>query len=85
VQSYTRWPSLREWSVDRALRPMRTDHVDALCLEWWSGPPPAAIMDAALALREKGKVRSLMISCHHRPAFEGFIADPSVDANTFVP
>lgn len=80
VQSYTRWPSLMEGSVDRALRAMRTDYVDALCLAWWSGPPPAKIMDAALALREKGKVRRLMISCHHRPAFEGFIADPNVDA-----
>lgn len=80
VQSYTRWPSLMEWSVDRALRTLRTDYVDALCLAWWSGPPPAAIMDAALALREKGKVKHLMISCHHRPAFEGFVADARIDA-----
>jgi aryl-alcohol dehydrogenase-like predicted oxidoreductase len=80
VQSYTRWPSLMEWSVDRALRRLRTDHVDVLCLAWWSGPPPAAIMDAALALREKGKVRKLMISCHNRPAFEGFIGDPRIDS-----
>lgn len=80
VQSYTRWPSLMEGSIDRALRTMRTDYVDSLCLAWWSGPPPARIMDAALALREKGKVRHLMISCHHRPAFKGFIADPKIDA-----
>jgi aryl-alcohol dehydrogenase-like predicted oxidoreductase len=80
VQSYTRWPSLMEWSVDRALRTMRTDYVDVLCLAWWNGPPPQRIVDAALALRDKGKVKSLMISCHHRPAFEGFIDDPAVDA-----
>lgn len=80
VQSYTRWPSLMEWSVDRALRTIRTDYVDVLCLAWWNGPPPARIVDAALALRDKGKVRKLMISCHHRPAFERFIADPAIDA-----
>lgn len=80
VQSYTRWPSLMEWSVDRALRTMRTDYVDVLCLAWWNGPPPARIVDAALALRDKGKVRKLMISCHHRPTFEGFIADSRIDA-----
>jgi len=80
IQAYTRFASLMEWSVDRALRTMRTDYVDVLCLAWWNGPPPARIVDAALALRDKGKVRKLMISCHHRPAFEGFIADPAIDA-----
>jgi aryl-alcohol dehydrogenase-like predicted oxidoreductase len=80
VQSYTRWPSLMEWSVDRSLRAMRTDYVDVLCLAWWNGPPPQRIVDAALALKDKGKVKKLMISCHHRPAFEGFIANPAIDA-----
>ena len=80
VQSYTRFGSLMEWSVDRALRTMRTDYVDVLCLAWWNAPPPQRIVDAALALRDKGKVKKLMVSCHHRPAFEGFIADASFDA-----
>jgi predicted aldo/keto reductase-like oxidoreductase len=80
VQSYTRMASLMEWSVDRALRVMRTDYVDVLCLAWWNGPPPARIVDAALALRDKGKVRHLMVSCHHRPTFEHFIKGPSFDA-----
>jgi aryl-alcohol dehydrogenase-like predicted oxidoreductase len=83
VQSYTRFASLMEWSVDRALRTMRTDYVDVLCLAWWNAPPPRRIVDAALALREKGKVRTLMVSCHHRPAFEGFIADPAFDSLMF--
>jgi aryl-alcohol dehydrogenase-like predicted oxidoreductase len=80
VQSYTRWPSLMEGSVDRALRTIRTDYVDVLCLAWWNGAPPQRIVDAALALREKGKIKKLMISCHHRPAFEGFIANAEIDA-----
>ncbi len=80
VQSYTRWPSLMEWSVDRALRTMKTDYVDVLCLAWWNAAPPQRIVDAALALRDKGKVKKLMISCHHRPSFEGFIANPAIDA-----
>jgi aryl-alcohol dehydrogenase-like predicted oxidoreductase len=80
IQSYTRFAPLMEWSVDRALRAIKTDHVDVLCLAWWNGPPPARIVDAALALREKGKVRKLMVSCHHRPTFEGYIKDPRLDA-----
>jgi aryl-alcohol dehydrogenase-like predicted oxidoreductase len=80
IQSYTRVAALMPWSVDRALRFMKTDYVDVLCLAWWNGPPPARIVDAALALRERGKVRHIMVSCHHRPTFERFIDDPRFDA-----
>ena len=80
VQSYTRFASLMESSVDRSLRFLKTDYVDILCLAWWNGPPPRRIIDAALELREKGKIRTLMVSCHNRPAFQGFIADPTIDA-----
>lgn len=80
VQSYTRAASLMEWSVDRALRFVRTDYVDVLCLAWWNGRPPERIVDRALELRERGKVRHLMVSCHHRPTFEHFIADRAIDA-----
>lgn len=80
IQSYTRMASLMEWSVDRALRALRTDYVDVLTLSWWNGPPPARILDEAERLRDKGKARTIMISCHHRPSFEGYIADRRFDA-----
>jgi aryl-alcohol dehydrogenase-like predicted oxidoreductase len=80
VQSYTRVASLMEWSVDRALRALDIDYVDVLTLSWWNGPIPRRILDAAVALREKQKVNLVMVSCHHRPNFESFIADPAYDA-----
>jgi len=80
VQSYTRMASLMEWSVDRSLRALNTDYVDVLTLAWWNNLPPQRIVDAALRLREKGKVRSLMVSCHHRPSFEQFLREPAFDA-----
>jgi len=80
IQSYTRIGSLMEWSVNRALRVLRTDYVDVLTLAWWNGPPPKRILDAALAIREKGKAKMIMVSCHHRPTFEHFIGDASYDA-----
>ncbi len=80
VQSYTRMASLMEWSVDRALSFLKTDYVDVLTLAWWNGAPPPRIVDEALRLREKGKARTIMISCHHRPSFEGFVADRAYDA-----
>lgn len=80
IQTYTRVASLMEWSVDRALSALKTDYVDVLCLAWWNGPIPRRILDAAVALREKGKARYLMVSCHHRPTFERFVEDPAIDA-----
>jgi aryl-alcohol dehydrogenase-like predicted oxidoreductase len=79
VQSYTRMASLLEWSVDRSLRALRTDYVDVLCLAWWNGLTPRRIIDAALELRAKGKVKALMVSCHHRPNFRNFIGDSAFD------
>jgi predicted aldo/keto reductase-like oxidoreductase len=80
IQSYTRMGMLMPWSVDRALRFLGTDYVDILTLSWWNGEPPRRIIDAALRLKERGKVRHIMVSCHHRPTFEKLIADPSFDA-----
>jgi aryl-alcohol dehydrogenase-like predicted oxidoreductase len=80
VQSYSRFGSLLEWSVDRSLRALGTDYVDILCLAWWNGVTPRRIVDSALALRDKGKIRHLMVSSHHRPTFQTVVADRSFDA-----
>lgn len=76
IQSYSRSGLLMRVFVDKALRRLAVDHVDLLTLGWWNDPPPPRILDAALALQEKGKVRHLMISSHHRPTFERLSADP---------
>ena len=36
-------------------------------------------MDAALRLKEQGKVRYLQISAHHRPVFQQYIPDSRID------
>lgn len=66
--------------MDRALRALQTDYVNLLTLAWWNGPPPQRIVNEALRLRQKGKVRHLIISSHHRPYFEQAITNPSFDA-----
>lgn len=70
VQSYTRMASLMGCSLDATRRALKVDHVDLLCLGWWNDEPPARIIDAAIRLREQGKVKHLMISSHQRPKFE---------------
>ena len=75
IQSYSRSALLMRPFVESALRRLRTDYVDILTLGWWNDLPPERIVDAARALQDRGKVRHLMISCHHRPSFEHMIAD----------
>ena len=80
IQSYSRSALLMRAFVESAHRRLAVDHVDLLTLGWWNDPPPQRILDAALALQARGKVRHLMISSHHRPTFEKLIADPAYGA-----
>jgi aryl-alcohol dehydrogenase-like predicted oxidoreductase len=79
VQTYARAAWAMPGSVDRALRELGTDYVDVLCLAWWNSLPPERIVERALALKEQGKVRHLMVSCHERPVFASMIADGRYD------
>lgn len=79
VQSYTRVASLMRGSLERALRELKTDYTDLLLLGWWNEPPPRKIVDAALALKQAGLTRGILISCHHRPTFASYIDDSAYD------
>jgi len=76
VQSYSRARLGLRPSVEIALRRLKIDYADVLLLGWWNNTPPDRIVDGALALREAGKVRHLMVSCHDRPTFVKYIKDP---------
>jgi aryl-alcohol dehydrogenase-like predicted oxidoreductase len=80
IQSYTRIASLLRPSLERALGELGIDHADLLLLGWWNEPPPRRILDAALALRDAGKVTAIMVSCHNRSTFRAYIDDARVGA-----
>lgn len=80
VQSYARVASLLRPSLESALRKLGTDHADVLLLGWWNAKPSRRILDAALSLREAGRCRHLMISCHNRPSFVEYARDPDLGA-----
>ena len=80
IQTYSRAAWAIPGSLERALRYLRTDYVDFLGLAWWQSPPPPRIVERALRLRDEGKVRHLMISCHERPTFARLIDDGRYEA-----
>jgi aryl-alcohol dehydrogenase-like predicted oxidoreductase len=81
VQSYSRVPALVGPSVELALRRARLDHFDFLLLGMWNHPPGPALVEAALRLKERGRVRHLMLSTHNRPSlqehFDAYARDES--------
>ena len=80
VQTFSRLGAFVAPSLHRALRRAGTDHADVLLLGMFSKRPPRGVLDAALALQERGLVRSLGLSTHHRPyAAELLQADGPID------
>ncbi|HVY44498.1 MAG TPA: aldo/keto reductase [Minicystis sp.] len=80
VQSYTRAAFYMRRSLASALSKLGLDQADLLLLGWWNDVPPQKILDAAFALKEAGKAKHVMVSCHHRPTFAKYIADPRFGA-----
>jgi aryl-alcohol dehydrogenase-like predicted oxidoreductase len=80
IQSYSRAAWYMGRSLDKALAELEIDHADLFLLGMWNEPPPARLLERALALKEAGKVKHVMVSCHHRPTFEKYIGDPRYGA-----
>jgi aryl-alcohol dehydrogenase-like predicted oxidoreductase len=66
VQSYSRVAGLMAWSLESALRAAGSEYADVLLLGKWDGHVPGRILDAALALRERGLARFIGVSTHRR-------------------
>ena len=83
LQSYSRLASLLGWSVERGLRALRLEYADVLLLGLWNRPVSARVLDASRKLRDRGLVRFLAVSCHHRPFVPELSASPDCDVVHF--
>ena len=80
LQSYARWPAAwMRLTLESGLRRLDLEYADVLLLGWYNRRPPQAILDAAQELREKGRVRTLMMSGHQRSFFPEMARDGIFD------
>lgn len=68
LQSYSRWAWLLERTFKSGLRSLGLDYADVLLLGLFNSSPPAAIVERALQLKERGLVQHIAIS---RPPARG--------------
>jgi aryl-alcohol dehydrogenase-like predicted oxidoreductase len=76
LQSYARTPGLMETWFARGLKQLGLETADVLLLGWYSSPPAERLLERALSMTQRGMVRHIAISAHHRPAFLRYAADP---------
>jgi aryl-alcohol dehydrogenase-like predicted oxidoreductase len=75
IQSYARFGSAVEMSLELALRRLGTDRADVLLLGWWNDTPRASVVAGAVRARERGKTRFIAMSTHQRPLAGTLVAD----------
>jgi len=79
LECYARGPRAVRWSVERGLKDLGIEFADVLLLGWHDTPPDARTLDAADALKERGRFRFLGISSHQRPLFREFLRSGRYD------
>lgn len=75
LQSYSRVAALMRPSVEIALHRLGFEYADVLLLGLWSHKPPSRILDASCRLRDRGLIRHIGISTHHRALVSDLSAD----------
>jgi aryl-alcohol dehydrogenase-like predicted oxidoreductase len=79
LQSYSRYGWRLAPKIESSLRALKLDYADILLLGLHNTIPRAAVMESALRLKERGRVRHIAVSAHHRPIFEQYANDQRFD------
>ncbi len=84
LQSYDRTGPLMSRFVERGLRRLQIEAADILLLGWHNRETSQRVLDAAMELQSKGKVRYLALSGHHRPLFAELARQPDNPFDVFM-
>ena len=79
VQSYSPVAALIPGSLERALASLRTDYADVLLLGMWNRAVPPRVMDICRGLKQRGLIRHIAVSTHHRPLVPQLARGADVD------
>lgn len=75
LQSYSRYGTLLRRGIESGLRDLRLDYADILLLGWHNRPLSPRLMEAALRMKQQGRVKHVAVSGHNRPMFQQFARD----------
>jgi len=84
LQSYDRTGLRMPRLTERSLRALGLDCADVLILGWMRKAPRGRMLDAALKLRDEGKVRFLAMSSHKRPLFAEAVGQPESPIDIYM-
>jgi aryl-alcohol dehydrogenase-like predicted oxidoreductase len=79
LQSYSRYGWRLAPKIESGLRALQLDYADILLLGLHNTMPRAAVMESALRLKDRGRVRHIAVSAHHRPIFPQYANDRRFD------
>jgi len=75
LQSYSRLGLRLTPKIESGLHRLKLEYADILLLGLHNSIPRTAVMEAALRLKERGRVRHVAVSAHHRPVFQQHAKD----------
>jgi len=84
LQSYDRTGLLMPRLAEKGLHTLGIDFADVLILGWMRRLPAGRMLDAALKLKDQGKVRFLAMSSHKRPLFAEAVSEPDLPIDIYM-
>jgi len=75
LQSYSRHGLLPRRRIESGLRLLKLAYADILLLGWHNHPLSPRLIERALDLQQRGRVRHIAVSGHNRPMFQQFARD----------
>ncbi len=83
-QTYDHLGPFLQRGLEKGLGELGTDFADILILGWFNAAPHGRVLENALKLKEKGKVRFLGMSGHNRKTFGKLAQDPRSPIDVFM-